>query len=78
MKDFTSVFNEMKKDNSIVAIEISKQHSKNKTEAIKNGNFNEWTIERIKACFNFDNGTMKDFKNYMENNKPYCYFEVLR
>jgi hypothetical protein len=78
MKDFISVFNDMKNNPSIIAIEISKQHDKNKTEAIKNGNFNEWTIERIKACFNFGNGTIKDFKNYMENNKQYCYFEVLR
>ena len=33
-----------------------------------------WTDEKIKASFNNGNGTLKDFKNYINNNKKYAYF----
>lgn len=33
-----------------------------------------WTDEKIKAAFNFGNGSEKDFKRYMNNNKKYAYF----
>lgn len=58
-------------------LEISKQGSKNINEALKKGYYNEWNIERIKGAFNYGNGTIKDFKNYMNNNKCYCWFKEL-
>lgn len=36
-----------------------------------------WTEEQIKGAFNFGNGTIKDFKNYMDNNKQFCIFEKI-
>ncbi|WP_024854745.1 hypothetical protein [Mediterraneibacter gnavus] len=33
-----------------------------------------WTPERIKNAFAFGNGTEKELKKYMENNRSYCYF----
>lgn len=36
--------------------------------------FNIWTLERIRNAFNFGNGTLKDFRRYMNDNK-HIYFE---
>ena len=36
----------------------------------------DWMPERIKAAFNKRNGTEKDLKRYMEDNKKYSYFVV--
>lgn len=33
-----------------------------------------WTNEKIKAAFNNSNGTIKDLKNHISNNKKYAYF----
>jgi hypothetical protein len=33
-----------------------------------------WTPEKIKAAFNNGNGSIKDLKNYISNNKKYAYF----
>lgn len=38
------------------------------------GDFLAWTPEKIKAAFNFNNGTIKDLKRYMRDNKCYCLF----
>ena len=46
-------------------IEISKKSGLKRT----------WTAEDIKKAFNLGNGTIKDFKKYMENNKQFCIFE---
>ena len=43
-------------------------------KVIENGFFIEWTPERIKNAFNFGNGTEKDFKIYIQNNKNLCLF----
>ena len=43
-------------------------------KVIENGFFIEWTPERIKNAFNFGNGTEKDFKKYIQNNKNLCLF----
>ena len=43
-------------------------------KAYEQGFFTVWDSDRIKRAFNFGNGTLKDFKNYMENNKNYCLF----
>ena len=51
-------------ENKIIAIEISKRC----------GDFNVWDDERIKNAFNFGNGTIKNFEEYMRNNKRYCTF----
>lgn len=39
--------------------------------------FNLWDDNRIKNAFNNGKGTIKDFENYMENNKKYVDFEVI-
>ena len=36
-----------------------------------------WTAEAIKKAFNFGNGTIKHFKNYIDNNKQFCTFEKI-
>ena len=33
-----------------------------------------WTSEKIKKAFNFSNGTEKDFKRYIANNRQFCIF----
>lgn len=43
-------------------------------KAIKDGYFMEWTKERIKNAFKAGNGTEKDLKRYMNDNKQYCVF----
>ena len=62
----------------IIAYEISKRNGKSKEQNFKNGLFNIWTMERITGAFNFGKGTLKDFKTYMENNKQYVYFIVIK
>ena len=62
----------------IIAYEISKRNGKSKEQNFKNGLFNIWTMERIAGTFNFGNGTLKDFKTFMENNKQYVYFIVIK
>lgn len=57
--------------NGTVAIEISGTHQ----TAQKNydlGLFNCWDSERIKNAFRFGNGTINDFKRYINLNKKYC------
>lgn len=78
MTDYTNEYNIMKHDPDIIVIEISKQHTKSKQEAIIKGNFNGWTKDRIIALTNFGHGTMKKFREYMDNNKQYCYFDILQ
>ena len=61
-------------------IEISRkkaQELKSIDKAIKNLLFTVWTPERIKAAFNFGNGTQKHFNDYMLNNKEFCIFKEL-
>lgn len=43
-------------------------------ECIKQGDGIDWTPEHIKAAFNSGNGTEKDLKRYMEDNKNHAYF----
>jgi len=75
--DFTNEYMSIQTDPDIIAIEISKSIGKTKQEAIKAGDFNEWTKERIKSAFNFGNGTMKDFSEYADNNKKYCWIDII-
>lgn len=75
--DFTNSYFTDKKDPDTIAMEIFKGEGKTKQEAIKAGYFNIWTEKRIKGAFNSGNGTMKDFKEYMNNNKQYCWIEIL-
>lgn len=60
-------------------LEIGKSY----VEKIYNGNLKEcikqkdgilWTPNRIKNAFSLGNGTEKDLKEYINNNKKYCYF----
>ena len=43
-------------------------------KVIENGFYIDWTPERIKNVFNFGNGTEKDLKKHIENNKCFCLF----
>lgn len=54
-----------------IAVEISgaQQTAQKKYNS---GLFNCWSSERIKKAFNFGNGTIKDFENYINLNKKYC------
>lgn len=53
---------------------INKFYNGKLEEAVKNKDGILWTNERIKKAFNNGNGTKKFLKNYIENNKKYCYF----
>ena len=33
-----------------------------------------WTPDRIKSAFSFGNGTEKDLREYMDNNRKFCAF----
>ena len=57
-------------------IEYFKGNSK--AQAIREGNYNIWTPERIKSAFSFGNGTLKDFNRYRADNAPrYCKIEEI-
>ena len=53
---------------------INKFYSGDLKTAINDGAGILWTDEKIKAAFSFGNGTIKDLKNYINNNKKYVYF----
>lgn len=57
--------------------EISRKNVKNVTEGIKKGLYNVWDDDRIKKAFNCGNGSIKDFENYMKDNKNNCYFKKI-
>lgn len=44
------------------------------TDAVKEKDGILWTDERIKNAFNSGNGTIKDLKNYINNNKQFAFF----
>lgn len=46
----------------------------NLEECIKERDGIDWTQERIRTAFNGGNGTEKDLRRYMDNNKQYAYF----
>lgn len=43
-------------------------------KATEYGFYSDWTEERIKGAFSFGNGTEKDLRRYMNDNKQYCIF----
>ncbi len=53
---------------------INKYYNGDLKKAVKNKEGNLWTDEKIKAAFNNGNGTKKDLKRYVNDNKNYCYF----
>ena len=53
---------------------INKFYNGDIKTAIKNKDGILHTNEHIKNAFNCGNGTTKDQKNYIENNKKYVYF----
>ena len=53
---------------------INRFYNGSLNEAVKNKGGVLWTDEKIKVAFNCGNGTKKDLKNYINNNKKYCYF----
>jgi hypothetical protein len=42
--------------------------------AIAAGAYAIWTDEKIRGAFSYGHGTQKDFKRYMKDNAPFCYF----
>lgn len=61
-------------------IEISRKKARDLgsvEKAIAGGWFTVWTDTRIKAAFNFGNGSEKDFSEYRANNKAFCIFKDL-
>ena len=60
-------------------LEFSKGLLKNQCEGdyktgIMEGFYTAWNDKRIKNAFNGGNGTIKDFKRYMNDNKNTCVF----
>ena len=45
------------------------------TKAYQQGDYLEWTPERIKRAFNFGNGTEKDLEKYIRLNKQFAVFK---
>lgn len=43
-------------------------------ECIKEGYYGHWTERKVKAAFNYGNGTMKDFMEFIRNNKQLWVF----
>lgn len=41
----------------------------NNANTLKEGFFEEWDKRKIKAAFNFGNGTEKDFEEFLKDNK---------
>ena len=62
----------------MLVIEATKKGYKNINDAIKDGCYNLWNDERIKAAFNFGKGEEKHMIRYMKENKKYCYFKILK
>lgn len=53
---------------------VTKFYNGNLMDAVKEKDGILYTDEIIKSAFNFGNGTIKDLKNYIENNKKYAFF----
>lgn len=47
-------------------------------KANEDGFYSEWNEDRIRAAFNFGNGTMTDFRNYMDANIFFCIYREVR
>ena len=46
-------------------------------KAYQQGDYFEWTPERIKRAFNFGNGTEKDLERYIRLNKQFAIFKEI-
>lgn len=53
---------------------LNESFNGNIQKCIDDGYFFEWTANRIKNTFNFGKGTIRNLKEYMQNNKRYCIF----
>ena len=64
----------MKYENIIVTIWsfencLAGRKIKNVRDAIVSDSFDVWDDERIRKCFNFGNGTKKDWERFIKDNK---------
>ena len=59
-----------KKDNPYLV----RHYHNNPAEMVKAGDGIVWTADKIRSAFNFGNGTEKDLRRYIENNKCFCAF----
>ena len=53
---------------------VKKFYSGDIKKAVAENDGVKWTQERIKAAFNFGNGTPEDLRRYMADNAAYSYF----
>ena len=53
----------------VLYIELNGDEQRNIKESLLTGEFFEWTNERIRGAFRYHNGTIKDLKRYIRNNK---------
>ena len=53
---------------------INKFYGGDLAAAVKEKDGILWTDEKIKLAFNNGNGSIKDLKNHINNNKKYAYF----
>ena len=58
-------------------VEVDKGKNLKIEGSIKAGNYSYWNSEKIKAAFNFGQGTMTDFRRYIENNRQYLWMVEL-
>ncbi|HEY5588865.1 MAG TPA: hypothetical protein VIK86_07920 [Candidatus Paceibacterota bacterium] len=55
-------------NSKLIAIETDKKY---------NNVIIKWTEDKIKKAFNFGNGTVKDFNNYVNNNRQFAKFKFI-
>lgn len=53
---------------------VKKYYNNDLTATVKEKDGILWTDEKIKNTFNNGNGTIKDLKNHINNNKKYAFF----
>lgn len=56
---------------------LRKEYNNNIKQALLNRDYLVWDKDRIKHAFNFGNGTEKDLKRYVKDNRQYCIFIIL-
>jgi hydroxymethylpyrimidine pyrophosphatase-like HAD family hydrolase len=75
---FKDVLSDLKKINKSKDLTESSNRILYKEISKKDKNlYTIWDEDKIKKTFNFGHGTMKDFKNYMDNNRKFADFENL-
>lgn len=53
---------------------INKFYGGDLNAAVKEKDGILWTTKKIKAAFNYGNGTIKDLNNHIKNNRKFAFF----